>query len=333
MGKPELQPPCEAEPAGRPLAKRRLADRGWYPADLVVLGYLVITGLFVLLAPLPWAAKEEYATLHFLFLLVVLLLHYVPRSASRPLHFFRHIYAFLSLPFLYKAIPEINRITSPGYFDDWVARYESLIFGCQPSQIFYSAVPWVVLSEFLHLTYMFYLVLVPIVSLTLYFSKRFDAVEEFTTTVMATFLFCYAIFSIFPVRGPFYYFGPIDPSMKGVLFPQLTHDMLTRGAAVGTAFPSSHVAVAVAIWLAARRHLRRLSHVLMVVAASIFVGTVYGGFHYALDAVAGLAVGILFGWLGPRLHSWLRGLIGPTLPAPGAIILTPRARFSQRPGR
>jgi membrane-associated phospholipid phosphatase len=40
----------------------------------------------------------------------------------------------------------------------------------------------------------------------------------------------------------------------------------------------------------------------LVIAAGILFGTVYGGFHYAVDSLAGLAVGIAFGWLGPRMH-------------------------------
>jgi membrane-associated phospholipid phosphatase len=165
-----------------------------------------------------------------------------------------------------------------------------------------------------------------VVALTLYFSRHFEELKEFATTVMATFFFCYVIFTIFPVRGPFYYFGPIDPYAKGLLFPQVVHKLLLRAASVGTAFPSSHVAASVAIWLVCRRYLRRLSHAILVIAIGIFVGTVYGGFHYALDALAGVAVGIACGLLGPKLHAWIRTLPGMALPVAEAAVCFPRPR-------
>ena len=311
-------------------ARRSETDRGWYPADLVILAYLAVTGVLVIASPTRWAAKETYAGVHFVFLAAVLLLHYVRRSSSQPLHFVRHAYAFASLPFFYWSVEQFHRLLVSGYFDNWIVGKESLIFGCQPSQILHSAIPSIALSEFLHLSYLVYLLLVPGVALILYFSKRFAALKEYTTTMMATFLFCYAIFTIFPVRGPFYFFGPIDPNAKGVLFPQIVHRLLLRSASVGTAFPSSHVAAAVTVWIVSRRYLRRFSYGVLVIVVGIFVGTVYGGFHYALDALCGLAVGIAFGLLGPKLHAWICTLTGLAQSAAESVARTPSASFSLR---
>jgi len=309
-------------------------DRGWYPADLVMLAYLAVTGILAVCSPFPWKDKQHFILLQSVFLAVVVLLHYARRNAPWPLHFFRHAYALLSLPFLYKSVPQVSRLTSPGYFDDWVVHQEWRIFGCQPSQILHSAIPWMIFSEFLHLTYLSYMLLVPVVALTLYLRRRFAALMEFTTTVLATFLFCYAVFAIFPVRGPFYYFGPIDPQLKGVIFPQMVHRML-QSASIGTAFPSSHVAAAVSIWLVGRRHLPKFAPVLFVIAVGIFVGTVYGGFHYAVDAIAGLAVGVGFGLLGPRLHAWICRLIGLAQTAAESMVLvtSPQIPIPRRGGR
>lgn len=309
----------------RPLA-REVLDRGWYPVDLVILAYLVMTGLLILFSPFGEEAKTSYVALHFVFLAGVLLMHFANRRAPWPLHFFRHAYAFVSLPFFYDSVQHLNRLTTSRYFDGWLVKQEQLIFGCQPSQILYSALPSIVLSEFLHLTYLAYVLLTPVVALTLYFSRRFENLKEFATTVMGTFFFCYVIFTVFPVRGPFYYFGPIDPYAKGLLFPQVVHNLLMRAASVGTAFPSSHVAASVAIWLVSRRYLRRLSHVILVIAIGIFVGTVYGGFHYAVDALAGVVVGVACGLLGPKLHAWIRTLPGMALPAAEAAVRLPRPR-------
>jgi membrane-associated phospholipid phosphatase len=50
---------------------------------------------------------------------------------------------------------------------------------------------------------------------------------------------------------------------------------------------------------------RELSLLMGTLAGGIFLGTVYGGFHYGVDALAGLVVGIALSLVGPALHSVL----------------------------
>jgi len=50
------------------------------------------------------------------------------------------------------------------------------------------------------------------------------------------------------------------------------------------------VAVSIAQTIACARHLPRLASVLAVLAVGIAVSTVYGGFHYLVDALAGALV-------------------------------------------
>ena len=68
----------------------------------------------------------------------------------------------------------------------------------------------------------------------------------------------------------------------------------------GTAFPSSHVAAGLVAALAAWRHLRPLGAVLVPLALLLSLGTVYGHLHYAVDALAGAAVGLCVDGLGRR---------------------------------
>ena len=68
--------------------------------------------------------------------------------------------------------------------------------------------------------------------------------------------------------------------------------MSARGGARGGAFPSAHVSGAVVVSLVAWRHQRRLAYLLVPLTGSVMVATVYGRFHYALDALAGAALAI-----------------------------------------
>ena len=65
-----------------------------------------------------------------------------------------------------------------------------------------------------------------------------------------------------------------------------------RGCARGGAFPSAHVSGAVVVSLVAWRHQPRLAYLLVPIAGSVMIATVYGRFHYVLDALAGAGLAL-----------------------------------------
>jgi len=64
------------------------------------------------------------------------------------------------------------------------------------------------------------------------------------------------------------------------------------GRVHGGAFPSAHVVGALVPWLAARRFARRLAWGMAPLVLGVLVSTVYGGYHYVADILAGLVVGV-----------------------------------------
>ena len=69
-----------------------------------------------------------------------------------------------------------------------------------------------------------------------------------------------------------------------------------------SAFASLHVGVTAVIWLMARYYgYRRLSWALGVFLAGTVVATIYLGWHFFVDDVAGLAIAYLAVWLGKRM--------------------------------
>src|SRR6185503_2069928 len=69
--------------------------------------------------------------------------------------------------------------------------------------------------------------------------------------------------------------------------------LLDRGDSWGAAFPSSHVAASVVATGMALRYWRALGLVLLPFTAGLILAVVYGQFHYAVDALAGLIVAAL----------------------------------------
>jgi len=107
---------------------------------------------------------------------------------------------------------------------------------------------------------------------------------------------------LFPVAGPNYTFPHPTGPVREVWSARLVYGTLAQGSSFGAAFPSSHVAATVAATLAALGQWRPLGWTCAVLSALLAVGTVYCQMHYAVDATAGVAVGVL-AWVIVRLSA------------------------------
>jgi membrane-associated phospholipid phosphatase len=291
-------------------------DRGYLPIDIIILGYLTLTGLLLVISPHTLPGKMAYTTIHFTLLGVIAFFRFLPRTTGpTSLTMVRHWYPIACLPLFYSALRLLNRMVTTEFYDDRIVALEKAVFGYLPSQELYHLLPSRLLSEFTHFSYMFYLVLIPLVAVLVFWRGRLRGLTDYAMSICLTFIACYAVFITFPVMGPYHYFGPIDPAAKPGVVCHLVHGILEKGSSLGTAFPSSHVAAAFCIWGVSRPYLGRLSWAVLAIAAGILVGTVYGGFHYAVDSLAGLPIGLAGGLLGPRvqraLARRLRYVAGP----------------------
>jgi membrane-associated phospholipid phosphatase len=203
-------------------------------------------------------------------------------------------YPLLLIPLLYGELEPLNRAIFDGhYFDALILRWEELLFGGQPSQMLARIMPSLALSEVLHAAYLSYYLIIFGPPLYLYLSGRREAFRATVFAVMLVFFLHYLFFIYFPVQGPRYLFPAPDGVVATGFFYQLAHRILEAGSSQGAAFPSSHVGVAFAQAALAVRYLPRLAPTLFVAATALSIGAIYGGFHYATDAVAGLALGLI----------------------------------------
>lgn len=204
----------------------------------------------------------------------------------------REIHPLLLLVVLYGQLDVLNRGGAAIVHDAAVQRWEAALFGLQVSREWWQASPSARWSVVLHAAYFSYYFIVSFPAF--YFLWRGDvtAARRFVLAVMSTFVLCYLAFLFFPVAGPYYEFS--RPAAWFVDNPaaRLVYDTLARGSSYGAAFPSSHVAATVAAAMAAWQGSRRLGLLLFVPTVLLTVGVVYCQMHYAVDALAGLAVGV-----------------------------------------
>lgn len=279
-----LPAPSTAKAASEPLR----------PVDFLLLTYLMIVSVVATLRAPDNPGGWWLVLAHALF---AVLLFLITRPGLGPVgRTMREIYPLLLLPALYSELDILNSGPVPVH-DALVQHWELLLFGGQISQEWWRSAASRFWSTVFHAAYLSYYLIVS--APALYFAWRGDleAVRRFVLVVITTFVMCYLVFIFFPVAGPYYAFPRPDAWFISNLPARLTYEALATGSSYGAAFPSSHVAAAVAATLAAARSAPRLGLLLVVPTLLLTLGVVYCQMHYGVDALSGLAVGVLVTFL------------------------------------
>lgn len=216
-------------------------------------------------------------------------------------------YPLLLMPFLYRELPWLIQAAWGGeFFDGVVMGWEEWLFGHQPSLTLAASWDLMPLSEALHLAYLAYYPVIYFLPAALFLRGSDEAFLDTVFAVMLGFTVAYVAYVAFPVQGPRYLFPAPAGEIAGGPLYRLTHMVLETGSSRGAAFPSSHAAVAVIQAINARRHLPSWAPALWITAAGLSIGAVYGRFHYGVDIIAGVVLGMMAGLAAPRIRGALR---------------------------
>ena len=136
---------------------------------------------------------------------------------------------------------------------------------------------------------------------------EFPAIDHFWTAVLLAALSSYILYPFFPLTPPRELFHDLPGPAVAPLIRKTNFWLLGQYGVGASLFPSGHVATTTAMALALRKHLPRAGIVFLIAAASIALATVYGRYHYAADALAGIVVGCAAAFLANRLHTLAQG--------------------------
>jgi membrane-associated phospholipid phosphatase len=180
-------------------------------------------------------------------------------------------------------------------------RWEEAMFGRQLATDLRLLIPWKPFGEAVHFGYFCYYLTIPSLLIPLWVTKKYREFRISVSVIGAAYIACYVWYVFWPVTGPYWQLPKPDPSAEGWLFPQITNTLVANGSSRGSAFPSSHVAASITVLGMARLYMKPTYRILFVPVMLLIVGTVYGGFHYAVDAIAGALLGLTFDIWGPKL--------------------------------
>lgn len=270
--------------------------------DVPVLCYMGLIG--VLIVPfhrnvLHWQLIVPlHAALCFLLLELIRL---NSRRRSGFLDFIRTFYPAVWIGFAWKEMGVLVTMIFPYWANAFVVNMDVQIFGVHPTVWVQSIFrPW--LTELMNFFYFIYYFFVPAAAFPLYFSGKRRETDDLMFLVTLTFAVSFTLFLFFPAEGAWVvlkHLHTIEP--EGGVFMHLVQTLQAMGTIPAGAFPSSHVAAAFVISLAALRYNPKVGRMLLPLAVGVALATVYCRYHHAVDAVAGTLLGCSMYAIGIRI--------------------------------
>lgn len=283
------------------------------PVDRVIGLYAVLSGVALFFPGRPdhWPLLALIHVLLACLLLpsdwIVSVVAPIGSRLPRPLaSFVRDWHPLLLLPFFYGEASTLNLAVHGGhYFDPLILEWEEALFGTQPSLTLAAVIPSLLLSEALHSAYFSYYALLYLPPLILWVTAWRQGKPQTTfhaamLPIAITFAICELTYVWFPVEGPRYRFDPVEIEAGPVAL--LVRTILEGGSSRGTAFPSSHAALAVAQTVVVGRYMPRLHPIVLLLTVGLIIGAVYGGYHYAIDMAAGVLVALVAVLVADRIQ-------------------------------
>jgi membrane-associated phospholipid phosphatase len=208
-------------------------------------------------------------------------------------HFWRHWYPHLFFLFCFEEMGKLVHLVSPGWQDAKLIAFDQWLTGVNPT-LWLERFAHPALNEFMQFSYFTYFVYLLILGGLLYYRREWRSYWSVMTYSAVGYVFGYLIAIFFPVQSPWFAMaGMWHGELVGGSFTALINLIEKCGRVHGAAFPSQHVAGAVAALWGAWRHRRWLFCVFLPFVLCMCVSTVYVRNHYVADVLGGIVTGTL----------------------------------------
>src|SRR6266436_7720004 len=218
--------------------------------------------------------------------------------------FWRHWYPHLFFLFCFEELAKLVHLVTPNWQDVKLIAFDQWLTGVNPS-LWLERFAHPALNEFMQFAYFTYFLFLLILGGILYCRREWGSYWAVMTYSAVGYSLGYVIAMLFPVESPWFTFaGMWHGELAGGPFTAAINLMEKCGRVHGAAFPSQHVAGAMAALWGAWRHRRWLFWVFLPFVLCMCVSTVYVRNHYVADIFGGMVTGtlgyVIGGWLMER---------------------------------
>ena len=216
-----------------------------------------------------------------------------PTFTQRFWHFWRHWYPHLFFLFCFEELGQLVHLVQPGWQDAKLIAFDHWLTGVQPT-VWLEQFATPGRNDFMQFVYLTYFTYLLVVGGILYYRRDWRGYWSVMTYSAVGYAIGYVIAIFFPIESPWFsmagaWHGPLQGGAATALINFIEHYGRVRGAA----FPSEHVAGAVAATWGAWRHRRWLSWLMLPLVLCMCVSTIWGRYHYVADIFGGMITGTL----------------------------------------
>ena len=218
--------------------------------------------------------------------------------------FIRDVYPYFIAILGYKESAYFVQLIFQNWYDKILLDIDYLIFQIHPT-VWLAEHGSLFLNEYANFAYFSYFVYVPVLVYVLWKRKNDYQFERFQGGLVMAYNFSYIFFALLPASSPrfalpeFNLILPEAVRLKGYLFTFIIDFFMDAGAMRGGAFPSVHCCASTVflmnVYLFGNKKYFWLSLILVL---GMYWSTVYGRYHYVIDVLAGIGLGLIFTGMG-----------------------------------
>lgn len=250
--------------------------------------------------------------------LIILIIN-LDNSKNKIFFLLHKIYPLLLLLLIYGQIQNYISVINPHTYDNILIKMDQLIFGVNPTE-------WLakysnpVLTEFLQITYFSFYILPIFHGYELYKNKEFDKYNKFAEAIFFTFFVSYLLYLAMPAIGPrfcIHEFSNISNELPGLFLTDFLREIINSGGGVPAGaenpalyvnkdcMPSGHTMVTLVNIILVFKNRSKFRYFVLIIGTSLIFATVYLRYHYVIDVIAGLILGILMIYIEPVLRNFI----------------------------
>ena len=189
-------------------------------------------------------------------------------------------------------------LVQPGWQDAKLIAFDHWLTGVHPT-VWLEQFATPARNDFMQFVYLTYFTYLLVVGGVLYYRRDWRGYWSVMTYSAVGYAIGYVIAICFPIESPWFSMaGAWHGELRGGAATSVINFIEHYGRVRGAAFPSEHVAGAVAATWGAWRHRRWLFWVMLPLVACMCVSTIWGRYHYVADVFAGMITGTLGYFIG-----------------------------------
>lgn len=256
-----------------------------------IIIYLGIAVLFKQSIPNFIETFYELLILFFVSLFIIKVITFIKGNTLKSI--LQSSFVFLFFAYFFGLSSKFQLLLHNNWLDAKLIDIDNAIFGTELSLKLQNFVtPG--LTEAMMFAYVFYIPLLIITAIVVYKSANQKGLAEYLFVLSLGYIFCYIGFILFPVASQMYFMpDKYSVPLEGGLFTYFSELIRYNLHFRGGSLPSPHCAAATIILWASYKYNKNFFFLIIPSIIILYISTVYGRFHYSVDAVTGILTGYL----------------------------------------